>query len=104
MRANLENFLRNALLFTEQEAKQAGIEKVTRVKLPSASNLYSEIKVLFTDMQARGNVSSKGRLLASYTDPEGKPQASFRMEIPDYLAANHKLLNDYGFRMKRAHG
>ena len=57
-----------------------------------------------SDVRAKENVSTKGRLLASYTDAEGKPQAGFRMEIPEFLAADHKLLNDYGYRMRRAHG
>lgn len=36
-------------------------------------------------------------------DNEGKPQAGFRMDIPDFLGGDHKVLNDYGFRMKRIH-
>ena len=74
------------------------------MRLPSSSNIHHEIKLLFQDAAARDNVASKGKLLASYTDSDNKPQAGFRMDVPDFLAADHKLLNDYGFCMKRVHG
>ena len=104
IQTNLEDFLQNGLLFTTHEVRNAGIEKILRIKLPSSSNIHDEVKVIFVDPHARDNVSSKGKLLATYMDSDNKPQAGFRMDIPEYLAADHKLLNDYGFRMKRAHG
>ena len=52
----------------------------------------------------RDEMASKGRLLAECRDPEGKPTAGLRMDVPDFLGRDYKLLTDYGFRMWRAHG
>ena len=101
---NVVDFFRNVLLMTAEEVASAQIEKIDKVKLPSSSHIHDEIRVLFREATARDNISSKGRLLATYHDPDGRPQAGFRMDIPDYLAADYKLLNDYGYRMKRVHG
>ena len=37
-------------------------------------------------------------------DESGRRTAGFRMDIPEYLADDYKILEDYGYRMKRAHG
>ena len=104
MQTSLEDFLAHALLYTQQEIREAAIEKIERVKLPSSSSIHNEVKVVFTHSEARDSLSSKGKLLATYTDTNSRPQAGFRMDIPEYLAPEYKLLNNYGYRMKRAHG
>ena len=104
IRTNLTDFMKNALLYLDEDIEAAGIDNIERTKLPKSSNLHEEIKVTLIDADARDALAAKGRLLASYQDTEGRPLAGFRMDIPEYLGAEHKLLNDYGFRMKRIHG
>ena len=103
-RSGVVDFFKNGLLLTESELQSAPIEKIERVRLPSASHIHNELRVIFRDPSGRDSISSKGKLLASYHDSNGRPLAGFRMDIPEYLASDHKLLNDYGYRMKRVHG
>ena len=92
MKENFEDFLRSALLYTDREIAAVGLQTIKRMKLPSSSPIYDKIKVLvLTDADARDNIASMGRLLSSYLDSTGKPQAGFKMDIPDYLGGDRKL-------------
>ena len=59
--------------------------------------------VEFTDAATRELILSYARNLASYIDDEGKPTAGIRMQIPDFLEREFKLLENYGYQMRR-HG
>ena len=58
----------------------------------------------FSNQFYRDEFAWKGRFLAGRIDDDGASTAGFRMDIPDYLSADFKSLNDYGYLMKRTHG
>ena len=94
-----------ALLFTQAEIEGLGIEWIKRTRVSPRAKIYNEIRVRFPDKQTRDYVASKRRLLASYVDPETKkPSAGSQMDIPEFLAHDYKILDDYGWRMRRAQG
>ena len=101
---NLRKFLIQALYIDESEIDGLGISWVERTRPSPRSAVYDEICVSFADPKTRDHVASKGRFLSHYVDNENKPTAGFRMDVPEFLAADYKVLYDYGWRMKRAHG
>lgn len=60
--------------------------------------------MVFGDYKTRDWIASKGRYLSKYIDATGRPTAGFRMEVPDFLAGDFKLLEDYGYQMRQMHG
>ena len=100
----LRDFLQGALLMTSSEINNAGIQWIERTRPTNRSDIYEEIKIIFDTKHARDSIAAKGRLLASYVDQAGKPRAGFRLDVPDYLGADFKVLYDYGNSMRRQHG
>ena len=66
--------------------------------------MVEEIRDSFLNQFMRDKLSSKGRLLADCRDQEGWPTTGLRIDVPDYLGRDYKVLTEYGFRMWRAHG
>ena len=104
MMKSLCSFLSGALLHSEQEIGFLAIEKVRRVRTQPGGLVHHEVRVTFAHLTATDHIATKGTMLAKYTDPEGKPTAGIRIDVPDYLAHDFKLLDSYGKRMRRIHG
>ena len=68
------------------------------------SKIQHEIRVTFANQFLRDEFASKGRLLADHVDEAGFSTASFRLDVPNYLARDFKVLNDYGYQMRCVHG
>ena len=58
----------------------------------------------FTTVAARDLVQSYARNLADQVDPNNKPLAGLRMEIPERLLGDFKGLEQYGHAMHTKHG
>ena len=104
--SHLRDFLKNALLIPEDEIDNLGIEAAERTRTRSLinSDIHMEVRVTMADPDSRDYVASKGRLLATYVNSEGRPTAGIRMEVPEFLASDFKTLEQYGRRMRRMHG
>ena len=68
------------------------------------ARIKDEIHATFSSQFNRDEFASKGRLLGNDVDGEGKPTAGFHLDVPDYLAADFKAVNDCGFPMRNVHG
>ena len=101
---NFRSFLTEALYIEEAEIDALEITWIERTRVSPRSSVYNEICVTFGDASTRDHIASKGQLLSHYIDEQKKPMAGFRMDVPDFLAADYKILYDYGWRMRRAHG
>ena len=100
---NLSAFLRGALNLSQERISDLGIEKMERTGIADNNVVHKELLV-FSTAAARDFVSSRGPSLASYVNGDRKPTAGFRVEVPDYLGAEWKLLDDVGYQLKREHG
>ena len=101
---NLSLFLQGALLLSKTEVDSLGIDWVERTRVAPRSKIHNEVRILLPDPRTRDFLASKGRMLSTYVDNARRPTAGFRMDIPDYLAKDYKILEDYAFRMREAHG
>ena len=104
LRKNLDDFLRGALLMPRHEVNFLAVQKITRAKPTSSTQVHDEIIVTFSDARDRDKIYRKAGKLAPYRDEHGKPTAGFRQEVPTFLISAHKLLTATGFQLKRQHG
>ena len=65
--------------------------------------VYDEVCVRMTTSEGRDFLSNQGFKLAGYKK-EGKPTAGFRIDVPDFLGAEYKALDNYAWKMKKIHG
>ena len=79
------------------------IEAIRRIK-STGQCFKQEVLVVFKDEQARDLVASCARNLTPYTNQTGQPMAGLRIDVPEHLRGTFKLLENYGFRMKKRHG
>ena len=80
------------------------IVKVRRTKQPRVSTVNHEALVIFTDKFTRDAVVSHAKNLSQYRHPDGKPSAGLRMNYPDHLTADFRILDWYGKQMFNKHG
>ena len=59
--------------------------------------------VSFNSVDARDLVQSYARNLSAWVGEDGKPQAGIRMQIPERLRGDFKILERYGHAMKNKH-
>ena len=81
-----------------------GIESVKRAKSAPRGVAFLEVIVLFSDPYAKDEILSRGPMLAEYRDAKNKPTAGIRLDIPAYLMGSFKVLESFGFALKRRHG
>ena len=101
--AALRRFLQEALTLSTADIGCLGIKFVERTRTPSNSMHQDEVRVTFSDPFLRDEFAAKGNLLANYIK-DGRPTAGFRLDVPDYLGGDFKVLMEYGFMMRRIHG
>ena len=85
-------------------ARDLGIEKITRVKSAPRGVAYMEILVTFTDAFARDDIFARGPSLANYRDDKNRPTAGIRLDIPAHLMGAFKMLETFGYQLKKKHG
>ena len=101
---SLKGFLFRVLKINQEDMGCLGIQWVERIRTAPRSKIKDEVRITFSSQFFRDEFASKGRLLGAEIDQEGRPTAGFRLDIPDFLAGDFKLLNEYGFRMRNVHG
>ena len=98
---NLTEFLTGALGLTENQVADLNIERVERTGLDLVHN---ELRIVTSSPNARDFLFSKGPKLAAYVDEDRRPTAGFRVDVPDFLGAEWKMLDELGFQIKRDNG
>ena len=101
---SLRKFIEDSLGVDQQGVDCLGIRWVERTKTHPKAKINEEVRVTFNNQYMRDEMASKGRLLADLVNPDGTPSAGFRIDVPDYLASDFTILQEYGFRMRRVHG
>ena len=101
---SLRGFLTGVLGIAREDVTCLGIKWIERTRSAPKARVKDEIRVTFNNQFLRDEMAAKGRMLANMVDSEGNPTAGFRLDVPDYLAADFKTLTDYGYRMRRVHG
>ena len=101
---NLTEFLSGALGLTEGQISDLNIERVERTGLPDNDLVHNELRIVTSSPNARDYLYSKGPKLAAYVDEDRRPTAGFRVDVPDFLGAEWKMLDELGFQIKRDNG
>ena len=101
---NFREFLVGALKFRNGEISTLGILRTIRTILPARTHAHNEIRVIFKDARGRDMVSMRGRHLGKYVGADKKPTAGFRLDIPDYLTGDFKLLEETGYQLRAEWG
>ena len=83
---------------------ELGIKKVQRVRSAPRGIAHMEVLVEFIDTYARDDILARGPMLAEYRDPNNKPTAGIRLDIPQHLLGVFKTLEAFGYALKRQHG
>ena len=104
LQKELDSFLRGALLMTTSEIEALGIDSITRTRTQPGMRVHNEVRVSFHHYGERDLLARKGNLLATYVDEDSKPLEGIRMDIPDYLGADFRTLQNYGIKMRSIHG
>ena len=102
--ANLDAFLKDALLIKEADLNSIIIEDIRRVPSSSRSKQYDEITATFRDTETRMMILSYARNLSEYTGADGQPTAGMRNKTPNHLQSTHRLLQSYGYDLAQKHG
>ena len=98
-------FLHHQLAISTDEVGQEDVEEVQRVvgeRLPDG--IKDEVVVVFKDPKKRDLAMVSSVNLSKFIDPDGKPTAGTRLEIPDELSGTFRLLSRFGTRLRARHG
>ena len=105
MLMQLHRFLGGALKFRQSEISAMEILRVYRTDLPARTLAHNEIRVIFKTPRGRDTVSMRSKYLGRYMDPQTRlPTAGFRLDIPDYLAQDFRMLEDTGYQLREEYG
>ena len=98
-------FLHKALGIPESDIGPDDIEEVTAIPEPkyAAGNINKEALVTFACPRVRDMVVSSSPNLSNLMD-KGVPTAGLRLEIPDELMGQFRLLSRFGTRLRARHG
>lgn len=102
LRDGVEGFVMNALLV--DDFSQEWVDTVERVPAARRGAAHSEVVVFFVDKTRRDEVFSARTRLATYIDANGKPTSGMRMHIPSFLMPAFKVLESYGYELRKLHG
>ena len=84
-------------------AREQSIEKIRR----HSTNKFSpdEVLVIFSDIMTRDTIIGSSGMLSEMQDKETlRPTAAIRIDVPEYLRADRKTLEEYGRRLRSVHG
>ena len=99
-------FIHTALGVPEADLGPDDIEDVVAIPDPdyTVGNLNKEALVTFFCPRKRDMLLSRSPNLAARTDASGRPTAGLRLEIPDELVGQFKILSRFGTRLRARHG
>lgn len=80
------------------------VEAVSRVEIPSGPGAIDEVCVLFAEAQYRDLVTGAASKLSTFVDPDGKPTAGIRIEVPTRLLPTFRILFKFGQGLRSRHG
>ena len=101
---NFTDFLKNAIGLTDAQIDGLGIKRLERTGFPDSGVVHNELRVIMASPSARDYLFSKGPRLAKYVDSDRRPTAGFRVDVPDYLGGEWKMLEELGHQIKRENG
>ena len=84
--------------------KENMIESVSRPLIPSGAAAKDEVLVVFKDSDTRDAVMGASAKLADFIDPNGKPTAGLRIEVPRNLRGAFSALFKFGQLLRVRHG
>ena len=100
MLANYEKFWEQAL---RTPAGNFGKIKISRERSAPNARAYLVTCITFGDVYQRDEFFALGPHLADYRDGENKPTCGIRLHIPKKLMPSFKILESFGFEMRRKH-
>lgn len=80
------------------------IETVERAEIPSGQGVKDEVLVRFRSTDTRDSIIGASSKLSSHVDPDGRPTAGIRLEIPANLRGIFRTLRRYGNQVRARHG
>ena len=93
IRTQVIRFIREKLKVSENDCPDAAIGLVRRTQSARGKFVNFEVLVSFEDKHIRDKVSSHGRNLSPFFSEEtNQPTAGMRMEYPEYLATDYRIL------------
>ena len=106
---NVQDLWRNVGIFISNnlglaDIRENAIESVSRPPIPSGPAAKDEVLVIFKETETRDSVMGAASRLAGFVDPNGRPTAGLRMEIPKKLQNVFATLFKYGQMLRRRHG
>ena len=98
-------FIHSKLLVPETACSDSKVVRVRRTRQPRRknANVNNEVLITFDDRLTRDDVASHGRNLAGYVNDRGVATAGMRMNYPDHLSEDFRVLEWYGAEMRRMH-
>ena len=101
LRSEALRFIRQKLQVCHISCTDAQVIKVRRTKQPRKTSVNNEVLVIFQDKYCRDQVVANAKHLSSYRLPDGRPSAGLRMNYPDHLSADFRVLDWYGAELNR---
>ena len=102
---NAGEFLHWPLAIPESEVGQDDVEAVFPVNDPiRPESIRDEVVIRFKNSRIRDMVMFNSVNLATCVDPDGRPTAGTRLELPDELKDTFRHLSRFGTRLRARHG
>lgn len=101
LRSEATRFIHQKLQVCTISCTNEQILNVRRTRQAKKSNISHELIVFFADKYARDQVVSNAKHLAEYRLPDGRPTAGMRMNYPDHLTKDFRVLEWYGAELNR---
>ena len=103
LRHEVIRFIREKLQVCNISCTDAQVTRVRRTKQPRRSSVNNEVLVIFQDKYSRDQVVANAKFLSQYRSSDGKPTAGLRMNYPDHLSADFRVLDWYGAELNKRH-
>ena len=96
-------FIHEKLRVPEYACNDSKVVRVRRTRQPRRrnTNVNNKVLITFDDRHTRDDVASHGRNLADYVDASRTSTAGMRMNYPDHLSEDFRVLEWYGAEMSR---
>ena len=104
MRNAAIRFIRNKLEVPETEVNDDQIVRVRRMQPPRRSMVHLEVCVVFGDKYSRDVIAAHGKNLKDYVNDRGQPTLGMRIQYPDHLGEDFRLLEWYGAELRKMKG
>ena len=96
-------FIRTKLCVPTTELSDEPVVRVRRMRHPRRSMVHLEAWAIFQDkyLYARYLTASHGRNLKDYVNNEGRPTLGMRIQYPEHLGDDFRLLEWYGAELQK---